>query len=225
MSDEGTAAKETRWGTPRRVDGSSQVWYRRRAVLVAAAVVAILAVTIITDLPAPDNRASDISAAKSVLAEVDTDLAPCENATSEAFELWGFRTAGTITGYERANASQWVNQDIDACSLANAQIFDLTSNIDVSGTPSGKQLNNMLNWVTQWSTSDALDAMNAIAQLMADPTDAKELAALQAQWSLMVVHRLDADRCVQAASALLATSLPGPGLPEVPRPAMTLSQN
>jgi hypothetical protein len=205
-------------------DGATPPWYRRRGVLVTAAVAAILVVTVITDLPAPDNRASDIAAANTFIGQVNTDIAPCANATGEAFQLYSLRTQGTITDFERANAFGWLSQDIVACSLANAQVFDL-SNIDVTGTPSGKQLASMLSWTTQWSTSDALDAMNAIQQLMAHPQDATALATLQSKWHLMVAHRTDAQRCVQAAEALLATTLPSPGLPSIPEPAATPAQN
>jgi hypothetical protein len=195
-----------------------QPWYRRRAGLVAGAVVAILVVTVLTDLPAPDNRASDIAAAKTVISQTSTDLAPCANATGEAFQLYGFRTAGTITGYQRANAAQWLNQDVVACSFANAQVFDL-SNVDVPGTPSGKLLGDMLSWATQWATSDALNAMDAIEKLMVDPNDAAERATLQTQWHLMAVDRAHADHSLQAAAASLETPLPTLGLPQIPRPA------
>jgi|GEM_PF-5826163 len=206
---------------PTRDGAGVQPWYRRRAGLVIASVVAILVVTVLTDLPAPDNRASDIAAAKTVIGQTSTDLAPCANATGEAFQLYGFQTAGTITGYERANASQWLAQDIVACSFANAQVFDL-SNVDVPGTSSGKELGDMLSWATQWATSDTLNAMIAIQKLMADPTDASERATLQTQWQLMVVHREKAESARLAASTMLATALPSLGLPEIPRPSSTM---
>ena len=62
-----------------------------------------------------------------MIGQTNTDLAPCSNAASEAFQLYGLRTDGTITGFERANASQWLSQDIVACSFANAQVFDLSN--------------------------------------------------------------------------------------------------
>jgi hypothetical protein len=209
---------------PVRDGASPQPWYRRRAGLVVAAIVAILVVTVLTDLPAPDNRASDIAAAKTVIGQTSSDLAPCANATGEAFQLYGFQTAGTITGYERANVSQWLAQDVVACSFANAQVFDL-SNVDVPGTASGKQLGDMLSWATQWATSDALNAMDAIQKLMSDPTDASARATLQSQWQLMVVHRNDADRSLQATATMLATALPSLGLPSIPQPASTTAQS
>jgi hypothetical protein len=198
--------------------GAAQPWYRRRGSLVAAAVVAILVVAVVTDLPTPDNRASDIAAAKTVIGQISTDLAPCTNAAGEAFQLYAFQTAGTITSSERANAPGWLSQDIVACSFANAQVFDL-SNINIPGTASGKQLGDALSWATQWATSDALDAMNAIQTLMANPTDATARTTLLTQWHLMVVHRGYADRSIETASTLLTISLPSLGLPSIPEPA------
>ncbi len=199
-------------------DGRAQPWYLRRGSLVAAAIVAIVVVTVITDLPAPDNRASDIAAAKTVIGQISTDLAPCTNATGEAFQLYSFQTAGTITSSQRASAPGWLSQDVVACSFANAQVFDL-SNVDIPGTASGKQLGVALSWATQWATSDALDAMSAIETLMADPTKATARTTLLTQWRLMVAHREDADRSIETASTLLSISLPSLGLPSIPEPA------
>jgi hypothetical protein len=192
-------------------------WYRRRGTLVAGVVVAILAVTIITDLPAPDNRASDIAAAKTIVSQINTDLSPCTNASSEAFQLYSFKVAGTLNSYENANEQQIISQDVVACSLANEQVFEL-SDINVPLTSSGKLLAAALSWATLWATSDALDAMNAIQRLMLAPADATQLAILGTQWRLLVAHRTDADSAVAAAATLLSTSLPSLGLPAIPRP-------
>lgn len=202
---------------------SLQPWYRRRAGLVALVVAAVLAITVLTDLPVPDNRASDIAAARSVIGQTNSDLAACTNAASEAFQLLGLRYAGTITDYERANAGPWIEQDIVACSLANTQVFDL-SNITVPGTSSGSRLGDMLGSATTWATSDALDAMNAIARLMNDPTNADARAALLTQWRLMVTHRAEAIRSAHEAAAMLATSLPSLSLPQIPRPVAAPSR-
>lgn len=215
MSDLGTRVAPEGGGA----GGTTQPgpWYRRKSVLVTVVVAAILAVTIITDLPAPDNRASDIATAKTVISQVKTDVSPCANAVGEAFQLYSFKTSGTLSDYERANAPEWLSEDVVACSFANPQVFDL-SDIQAPGTASGKQLDEMLSWATVWATSDALNAMNAIQTLMSDPTNAKAAATLRSQWQLLGVDRNDANSSVAAAETILKTTLPSLGLPPIPEP-------
>lgn len=205
---------------PEPQDGPAGPWYKRRAGLVALAIVAILVVTVLTDLPVPDNRASDITSAKIVIGQVRGDLAPCTNAASEAFQLYGFQSSGTLTSYEHSNAPAWLNQDVVACSFANAQVFDLSA-VDIPGTASGKQLGNMLNAAQLWATSDAKDAMDAISQLLGTPTNAAARTTLASDWAKMVTDRSSANRAIAAAATLLSTPLPGIGLPSVPRPDTT----
>ena len=145
------------------------------------------------------------------------DLQACTNAAAEAFQLYGFQTAGTITASERSSAPGWINQDVVACSFANAQVFDL-ADVGVPTTASGRQLGSMLSWAQLWATSDAKNAMDAIGRLLVNPTDAGARATLASSWSLMVAHRAEANRAIAAAAGLLATPLPGIGLPSIPRP-------
>ncbi len=51
--------------------------YRRRSTLLALAVVAVVAAAVISDLPAPASRSAEISAATTVIGEINTDVAPC----------------------------------------------------------------------------------------------------------------------------------------------------
>lgn len=192
-------------------------WYRRRGVIVGAAIAAVLAVAVITDIPAPTSRSSNIAAAKAVIDEVNTDLAPCANATGEAYQLYSFKVAGTITPDEQSGSSRWLSDDLVACSFANAQVFDL-SDVEVPGTASGKQLAQMVGWVTQWATSDALNSMNAISILMTHPANAQALASLSTQWRAMEKDRASATGAVRTVEGMLDTTLPALVLPSVPEP-------
>ena len=53
-------------------------WYRRRAWLVAAALVVVVAVTVLTDLPQHSSPAGQISDDASVMSQVTRRLAPMQ---------------------------------------------------------------------------------------------------------------------------------------------------
>ncbi len=58
------------------------IWQRRRGLLIGVAVAAIVLITVLSDLPVSTSRASDISAERSVMSEVNTDLAPCASPST-----------------------------------------------------------------------------------------------------------------------------------------------
>lgn len=118
---------------------ATTAWYRSRSFLVGAAIVVILAVTVITDLPAPATHASNVAAASTVITTINTDLAPCSFAVSEALNYEALVLVGRVDDAQRAQAPQLLNDDLIACSLVNSSVFDL-SNIDVPGSASARQL-------------------------------------------------------------------------------------
>ena len=48
----------------------------------------IALVTVLTDLPTSTSRASDISAERSVMSEVNSDLEPCAYGVHQALGIW-----------------------------------------------------------------------------------------------------------------------------------------
>ena len=122
-------------------------WYRRRAVLVTFGVLVVLAVTIISDLPVHGSRAADVSAGRSVMSEVNTDIGPCAFAVQEALTIRGDEAAHLLTASNRSVAPGLLRDDQVACSFTNENIYDL-STIEVPGSAAGKRLGNKDSGVT-----------------------------------------------------------------------------
>ncbi len=193
-------------------------WYRRRNVLLAACVVVILAITVITDLPSHASHASNIASATALIKEVNDDIAPCVFAAGEAFTIYADQTHNSLTASDRASIPGMLNDDQTACSFTNDSIFSL-SDIDVPGSAAGKQLGDIVNSVTLWSTSDALGAIDAIQTLSTEPGNRAALSALAKNRRLMAADRDAADASVQAIDRLLDARIVALNLPEIPAPS------
>ena len=68
-----------------------------------------------------------------------------------------------------------MSDDQTACSFTSENIYDLTTNIQVPGTPAGKHLGQVVATATLWTTSDALRAIEDVQALMNDPGNAAAL--------------------------------------------------
>jgi hypothetical protein len=181
-------------------------WYRHRAVLLGAAVVVILAVAVITDLPTPASPGSQVSTANAFIAEVNSDLAPCDYALGEAYGFRADQLHGTLTTSDAAQVPGLLRDDEMACSYAGPTIPDLTG-IESPGTVANGQLGQLLSIATQWATYDALSAVDEIQELFEHPgstTDAKKLFVDTLE---LDKDRTDARRAVRAADRLLHATL------------------
>ena len=189
-------------------------WYRRRAVLVGCGVAAILAVTVISDLPQHTAIPQQISQENTVIAEIRTDAASCVYAVQEAFRFYGEEGRGALS--DRAAVPALLRDDQGACSYTSESIFDL-SNIEVPGTAAGREIGAVVNSVTLWVTSDALAAIEAIQTLTTDGANAQALQSL-----VKAEHLLASDRAAVASElagadrALDGAHLQGPGLASLP---------
>lgn len=209
-------------GSPPAPSGPAAVtrtpWYRRRAVLLTVGVAAVVAVAVVTDLPQHTSRANQISDARSVLHQVDTDIAPCGYALKETLTIYRDETGHSLSTADRASAPGLLSQDQTACSFTNESIFDL-SDIEVPGTASGHQLGAIIDIVTLWTTSDALGAIEAVQTLGASPSDAKAKAQLERDERLMASDRHSALDALGRVDRMLGATLPTLALPAVTDPA------
>lgn len=205
------------------VSAAKPVWYRRRAVLVGGAVAAILAFTVISDLPQHTAIAQQVSEETTVIGEIHADASSCLYAVQEAFKFYGEERQGALSSAQRAVVPGLLADDQNACSFLSTSIFDL-SNIEVPGTAAGREIGDVVSTVTLWATSDALAAVEAIQRLWANDTDPSALASLA-----KAEHQLASDRAaviseLTAADHVLDNAhLPGPGLPILPDPASPAS--
>jgi len=194
-------------GSPAAGPGPSPApWYRRRAFLVCAGVVVVVGAAVISDLPTPTSRASDIQGESTVIGEINTDVAPCVFSVHEALTLY-VDESGTLSAADRGRIPDLLRDDQNACSYTNANIFDL-SDIDLLGTAAGKQVGQALNTATVWATSDALAAIEAVQSLTSNPADRKARSTLRADQRLLAADRDKATSEIAAAGRLLGTRLP-----------------
>ncbi len=188
------------------------IWRRHRGLAIAAVAIVILLVTVLTDLPVSTSRASDISSERSVMSEVNSDLSPCSYAVHQALGIWQLQAAHQLSAADRAPTPGLLGDDQSACSFSNEGIYDL-ANIQVPGTPAGKELGQMVATVTLWTTSDALRAIEDVQTLMNDSADAPLRRDLDKQEKLLVSDGRTAVSEERAADADLDTHLQPVNLP------------
>jgi hypothetical protein len=193
---------------------TAPIWRRRRGLAVAVVAVAILLITVLTDLPTSTSRADDIAAEQSVMTEVNSDLAPCALAIDQAVGIWNLQAAHQLSPADRAPTPGLLSDDQSACSFTSEGIYDL-ANIEVPGTPAGKHLGQMVGIATLWTTSDALRAIEDVQTLMSDPNDAAAREGLRKEEAQLAADRRQALAQQAAADRLLATHLAAVDMPTV----------
>ena len=181
-------------------DAKAPLWQRRRGLTIAILALVILLITVLTDLPTSTSRASDISAERSVMTEVNSDLSSCALAIHQAVGIWTLQSAHKLTAADRAPTPGLLSDDQTACSLTSESIYDL-ANIDIPGTAAGKHLSQMVASALLWSTSDALRVIEDVVTLMGSPNNpsagadlTKSEASLDADRAQAIAQELAADR-------------------------------
>jgi len=164
------------------------VWQRHRRLAIVAAVLVIAVITVLTDLPTPTSRSSDIAAERSVMSEVNSDLQPCAYAVRQAIGIWALQAHHQLSAAERAPTPGLLSEDQSACSFTNQGVYDL-SNIQVPGTPAGKQLGQLLATAMLWTTSDSLRAIEDVQTLMNQPDAAAVLRRLVPDYVEISIYR------------------------------------
>jgi hypothetical protein len=127
------------------------IWQRHRGLAISAVVFVVLLITVLSDLPTSTSRGDDISAERSVMSEVNTDLGGCALAVHQAISIWNLQAEHALTAADRAPTPGLLSDDQTACSFTNESIFDL-ADIDVPGTPAGKDLGQLIATATLWTT-------------------------------------------------------------------------
>jgi hypothetical protein len=197
-------------------DGEASVspWYKRRAWLVSAALVLVVAVTVLTDLPGHDSRAGQISDDASVMSQVNSDIGPCSYAIGESLTIYRDLSTHTLTPSEMNQVPGLLHDDQDACSYTDDSIYEL-SNIDIPGSTSGKYMGEVVSTVEWWATADALAAIEEIQILDSNLSDATAKARLGHFERALTSERAQAESELGAADALLQTHLPALNLAQV----------
>lgn len=201
-------------GEPDPAPTKAPIWQRRRGLIIGLAVLVIVLITVLTDLPVSTSRADDISVERSVMSEVNTDLAPCALAIHQAVGIWNLQAAHELTAADRAPTPGLLGDDQSSCSYTSEYIYDL-SDVQVPGTTAGKDLGQLISTATLWTTSDSLSAIEDVQKLMNDPTNAPALRDLAKEEAQLAADRHTAISQEDAADKALDTRLPPVDLPVV----------
>ena len=201
------------------------IWQRHRRLAIAAAILLIALITVLTDLPTPTSRPSDIAAERTVMSEVNSDLQPCAYAVRQAVGIWALEVHHQLSAAERAPTPGLLSDDQSACSFTNQSIYDLTTNIQTPGTAAGKELGNVIATATLWTTSDALRAIEDVQTLMTRPGDTALVRDLAKEETQLATDRRSALADEDAANRDLDTHLQPVNLPPVPATATSTTSS
>jgi hypothetical protein len=194
------------------------IWQRHRSLVITAVVFVILLITVLTDLPTSTSRASDISAERSVMSELNSDLQPCAYGVHQALGIWTLAAAHQLSAADRAPTPGLLSDDQSACSFTSEGIFDL-ANIQVPGTPAGKELGQLVATATLWTTSDSLRVIEDVQTLMNNPSDVSVRRDLNKEETQLARDRRNALTEEQAADRDDSTHFQAVDLPAMASPA------
>jgi hypothetical protein len=168
------------------------VWYRRPWVLATLALIVVVAVSVVVDLPRPITKAQDAASQKASIQEINTDLADCAFAVKESFNFYNMDVTGKLTPSDRAQVPTLLTGDETACSFASEPVYDLTNNLQVDDTKAGKHIDQMLSVVEHWITDNALASIKDIQYLFDHPGDAATIRHLGYQEGQLASERINA---------------------------------
>ena len=194
------------------------VWYRRGWVLVAVAVTVLIVASVLVDLPTNTTPATDAADQVAVMKQINSAISGCSYAAKETFTIYQDLQAHSLSAADVALTPAMLRDDQSACSFTSSSIYDL-SNVEGTGTPAGRDINQVVNVATIWATSDALAAIEDIQTLSTDPGNARARADLSKRDTTLAQDRAKADGLVASAEHILHATLPRPDLPQLPPPA------
>ncbi len=197
------------------------VWYRRPWVLLTAALIVVVGVSILSDLPHHITRAEDISAQNASLTQINSDIKPCDYAVTEAFSFYREDLAHQLTPSDLSAVPGQLVGDQTACTFASGPMYDLTNNFQAVDTRAGLNIDHLEAVAVAWVSASALGAIEDIQQLVAHPGNAHALANLHLRESNLARQRARARADLARAESILHTTLTPidlPSLPTIPTP-------
>lgn len=197
------------------------IWYKRPWMLVTFAIVVVVGVSVVTDLPQRLTPAQDAADQNAVLRTINGDIDKCTFAVKEAFSFYTMTVNGQMTPAHLAQASKLLIEDQTACSYAGSYLTDLANNTQVRNTTAGRKIDQLKIVIQQWIQSDANGAIYDIQYLVKHPSDAAKLRDLARRETYLSEDRVKALNLVDAASATLGINLVPLRLPELGRLAGT----
>ncbi len=190
-------------------------FYKRPWFLITIAIVVVVAVSVITDLPNHISRSQDLTAQNDTIGQINADIDPCVYSIKESFSFYNMSLAGKLTPSDRSQVPGLLVGDQTACSFASGAVYDLTNNIEVIDTRAGKHIDQMLSVIVSWVTSDALAAIEDIQNLFQNPGKLSLIDNLTKQEAQLSKDRAAAFHDLTEASRIVG-KLKNPILPKLP---------
>lgn len=192
------------------------VWYKRPWFLIAVAVVVVVTLSVLSDLPQRITKKEDAAAQNATIKQVNGDIKACAFAVHESFSFYNKYVAGTLKATELAQIPPLLIGDQTACSFASQPIYDLTNNIQPRETTAGKDIDKVLRVAQQWMTNSALASIEDIQYLFKNPGAALKIADLTKQQAILGQTRQLALNDVHAAETDLGMKLVPLKIPVLP---------
>ncbi len=192
------------------------VWYRRPWFLLSVALVVIVAISVIVDIPRHMTPQQDAATQNASINEINTDLKECSFAVKESFSFYNEDVAGKLTSSDLSLVPTLLVGDQTACSFASEPVYDLTNNIQIDDTKAGIHIDHMLSAVEQWITNNALASIEDIQFLFKHKGDANAIHKLSIEESDLQNVRARALRDEAAAQKILGLTLVSVKLPVLP---------
>ncbi|HEY5437816.1 MAG TPA: hypothetical protein VIJ99_02850 [Acidimicrobiales bacterium] len=166
------------------------VWYRRPWVLATLALIVVIAISVVIDLPRPITKAQDIASQNASIKEINSDLAECAFAVKESFNFYNLHVNGKLSPSDLSQVPTLLTGDETACSFASQPVYDLTNNIQVDDTAAGRHIDRMLTDVERWITDYALASIRDIQFLFNNPGNASAIHHLTTQEGQLASERV-----------------------------------
>ncbi len=187
--------------------------YRRPWFLIVLAIIVVVGVSVITDLPNHISNKQDITAQNDVIGQINADVDPCVYSIEQSFYYYNQNAAGKLTSGELAQVPAQLVGDQTSCSFASGAVYDLTNNIQVLDTKAGKRIDSMLSVIVSWVTADALQAIEDIQNLFIRPGQEKLVKDLTKVQLVLSKDRILVLNYLHQADKILSTVLKRPILP------------
>jgi hypothetical protein len=192
------------------------VWYKRPWFIITVAVVVVVALSVLSDLPRPITKKEDAASQNGTIKQINVDVKACAFAVSESFSFYNKYVAGTLKASELAQIPPLLIGDQTACSFASQPVYDLTNNIQPRETTAGKDIDKVLRVAQQWMTNCALASIEDIQFLFNHPGNSSKIADLTKQQTNLSQTRQLALSDVHAAEKDLGITLVPLKIPVLP---------
>jgi len=203
-----------------KADGTRRARWRRTGLPITVAIAIVVVAAVITDLPAHESLAGELSAGSALLKEVNNDVSPCSFSLNETNTIYRDQLAGKLSASDHSRVPSLLQDDAAACSFTSDNINDL-ADIEEPGTGAGKYLSQVVSLTQTWTTSDALGAINDIIILVATPGNKAAETDLRTRQAFLISDRRAAMAAMADADHYLKGSLPALEMPAVTLPVST----